>query len=298
MERSEKKSNKRIIAIAALLLALIILFAFGGYTMSKYISSKSVTGSAQVAKWGYTVTVKADDFFGEQYKTGKIETNTSATGIDVKAGGDYKVVAPGTEGSMTFGIAGTAEVLAKVSIKMDELTAGAGVKDVQLKANLYADKTKSDTAQAVTYSPIKWTLKKGSSTTTDWTTVSAYTGCDGVALSAIETALEAMYSTNMEPNATTAIDDVYQLSWKWGWDNTGALFTVTGSDSNPDSTLTQNNGDTILGAIANHTGTGAAEGEIGGGTALTYFVDDSSVTQIAFKLSITVEQVRTPASAT
>ncbi len=292
MERSEKKSNKRIIAIAALLLALIILFAFGGYTMSKYISSKSVTGSAQVAKWGYTVTVKADDFFGEQYKTGKIETNTSATGIDVKAGGGYKVVAPGTEGSMTFGIAGTAEVLAKISIKMDELTAGAGVKDVQLKANLYADKTKSDTAQAVTYSPIKWTLKKGSSTTTDWTTVSAYTGCDGVALSTIEVALETMYSTNMEPNAT-AINDVYQLSWKWNWDNTDKLFTVTGGATNPDDTLTQNNGDTILGAIANHTGTGAAEGEIGGGAALTYFVDDGSVTQIAFKLSITVEQAIT-----
>ena len=51
-----------------LLIALIALMCFGGYTFSKYVTSGSGTGTAQVAKWGYTVDVNTSGIFGEKYK--------------------------------------------------------------------------------------------------------------------------------------------------------------------------------------------------------------------------------------
>ena len=45
--------------IVALLLLLVAVIGFGGYTLSKYVSNKTSGGTAQVAKWGYTVEADA-----------------------------------------------------------------------------------------------------------------------------------------------------------------------------------------------------------------------------------------------
>ena len=58
--QSNAKSKKRIalILVALLLLAAI---AFGAYTYSRYVTSGSGNGSANVAAWGYSLTVGNTD---------------------------------------------------------------------------------------------------------------------------------------------------------------------------------------------------------------------------------------------
>lgn len=49
--KTERKNNGRTAVIVALLLALVTLLCFGGYTFSKYVTHGNGTGTAQVAKW-------------------------------------------------------------------------------------------------------------------------------------------------------------------------------------------------------------------------------------------------------
>ena len=115
-QKSERKNNKKTTVIIALLLALIAILSFGGYTLSKFVTSGGSTGKAQVAKWGYTMEIDGGNLFGKNYKfddkASKVTKDT--TGLTVKASGDYNVIAPGTTGSMTFTIGGQAEVKALI----------------------------------------------------------------------------------------------------------------------------------------------------------------------------------------
>lgn len=150
-QQSERKNNKKTVVIVALLLALIALLCFGGYTFSKYVTSGNGSGTANVAKWGFDVEVDAFNMFGPNYKydADASKVTTDNTGLTVKADSQGRnLVAPGTTGSMTFKVKGVAEVKAKLSI---DFTAS---KDVVLKI-------KKGDADAVTYNPVKWTLKRG-----------------------------------------------------------------------------------------------------------------------------------------
>ena len=102
-----------------LLIALIALMCFGGYTFSKYVTHGNGTGTAQVAKWGYTVDVNTSGIFGEKCKKEAGATfstiTTSNDGLSVKAeSAGRNLVAPGTTGSMTFKVGGKAEVKARL----------------------------------------------------------------------------------------------------------------------------------------------------------------------------------------
>ncbi len=140
MKKNETKRNtsKRSLLLVALLL-LVAVFTFGGYTLSKYISTQtSGEQSATVAKWGYTVTADASGLFGEKYdNTGSVTAGSD--NISVSASG--KTLAPGTKGSMTFGISGTAEVLANINFKLTG-------NDVELKLE-----------DGTSYLPVEYTLK-------------------------------------------------------------------------------------------------------------------------------------------
>ena len=116
--KSERKNNKKAAVIIALLLALIALLCYGGYTLSKYVTGSSKTGTAQVAKWGYTMKVDGSNLFGKNYKFDGVASKATADsdGLTVKASGDYNVIAPGTTGSMTFTIKGHAEVKALIAM--------------------------------------------------------------------------------------------------------------------------------------------------------------------------------------
>ena len=148
-QKSERKNNKKTTVIIALLLALIAILSFGGYTLSKYVTSGGSTGKAQVAKWGYTLEIDGSNLFGKNYKfddkASKVTKDTE--GLTVKASGDYNVIAPGTTGSMTFKIGGQAEVKALIAMGINP------IKDVTLEMQ------KADGGKIV-YNPVKWTLKK------------------------------------------------------------------------------------------------------------------------------------------
>ena len=68
-QKTERKNNRKTAVIVMLLIALIALMCFGGYTFSKYVTHGSGTGTAQVAKWGYTVDVNTQNTSVTQSKT-------------------------------------------------------------------------------------------------------------------------------------------------------------------------------------------------------------------------------------
>ena len=98
--KSERKNNRKTAVIVTLLIALVALLCFGGYTFSKYVTHGNGTGTANVAKWGYNVNVDTSGIFGEKYKkvAGDFSTITTAPdGLSVKAeSAGRKLVAPGT----------------------------------------------------------------------------------------------------------------------------------------------------------------------------------------------------------
>ena len=200
---NQKKRNTRSIVIVGLLLLLVAVIGFGGYTLSKYVTKKSGDGSATVAKWGFTVDADASELFGKQYKKGVI-VEAGTEGIDVSASTDNNLVAPGTTGSMTFSVKGTAEVLAQIKIELKVTS------DVVLKY------TKGDVAQD-DYHPIKWTLKQGETVLVN-----------GGTLADVATALNK--TEEYQPNAK-AINEEYTLSWAWAFsvdDEKDALDTLLG----------------------------------------------------------------------
>lgn len=233
-QKTEKKDNRKSILLIALLLMLVAIIGFGGYTLSKYITSKSKTGTAQVAKWGYTITANSDNLFGKNYK---YDTNSSVVTPDeanltVRASGTYNVVAPGTKGSMSFTIRGKAEVKSKITINMSD------VKDVTLKY------TKGDAADVNTYNPVKWTLKKNDA---------EVTGATGVTLATLVTKLNA--EATYEAGAAE-VDDTYTIEWEWafddGTDETDALDTLLGMIANNDA-VTENQHEGVTYKKANGT---------------------------------------------
>lgn len=252
--KSERKNNRKTAVIIALLLALIALMCLGGYTFSKYVTHGSGTGTAQVAKWGYTVDVDTSGIFGEKYKkeAGDFsKITTSNDGLTVKADTDgKKIVAPGTTGSMTFKVGGKAEVKARLYMGITPNH------DVVLKMQ------KAGEAEIV-YNPVKWTLKK-----------------NGVVVSGAQnvTLIEIADKLNHEPVSvggtyeagTEVPETTYELSWEWAFEGTE---TFTG--------ITVNELDTILGQRADNA-------------AFTYagWTINEAVTNIEFVLDVKVEQVQ------
>ena len=221
-QKSERKKNKKTAVIVALLLALIALLCFGGYTFSKYVTSGSGTGTAQVAKWGYTIEVNGNNLFGKNYKFDGAASKATAEGnnLTVKASGDYNVIAPGTTGSMTFKVKGQAEVKALVSMFITEAVHNEGIKDIVLKVQ----KAGGD---EIVYNPVKWTLKKGSTVVAQNTTLTKVA--------------ETFHSdpVNGAKEAGTVLDETYELSWAWAFEGTETFDGITVNEL-----------DTILGRCA------------------------------------------------
>lgn len=88
--------NIKMLAIAALLVAVAVTSYSVSGTYAKYTTSKTYTDSARVAKWGIGMTNEVDLFYSNY--------------TDVKsANGTDAVVAPGTQGNYTFALTGTPE---------------------------------------------------------------------------------------------------------------------------------------------------------------------------------------------
>ena len=252
--KTERKNNRKTAVIVALLLALIALMCFGGYTFSKYVTSGKGSGTAKVAKWGYTASVDTTNLFGETYKLASTNVSTvDGTGAHINVQADTagrKVIAPGTTGSMTFTVGGKAEVRALISTGL-HLT-----NDVVLKIKITADSAYTE------YRPIKWTLKKDGTTVAENVTFETMQG-----VISSEASVNKEIAPNEELTSTT-----YELSWAWVFEGTG---DVAG--------LTIDQADTILGQM---------EAGVTGYTPAGYEIDAAnSSTELAFTFEIKVSQI-------
>ena len=218
--KSERKNNRKTAAIIALLLALIALLCYGGYTLSKYVTGSSKTGTAQVAKWGYTMKVDGSNLFGKNYKFDGVASKATADtdGLTVKASGDYNVIAPGTTGSMTFTIKGHAEVKALIAMGITP------EKDIILKVQKTGGKE-------IVYSPVKWTLKKNGV---------VVTGAENTTLEAVAATFHHDPVVGLKKAGDELAETTYELIWSWAFEGTE---TFTG--------ITVNELDTIFGRCAN-----------------------------------------------
>lgn len=257
-QKTERKNNKKTAVIVALLLALIALLCFGGYTFSKYVTSGKGSGTANVAKWGYTASVDTTKLFGKEYKLAATKVSTvDGTGtITVQAdpANERNLVAPGTTGSMTFKVGGKAEVRALLSMGIDVHTH----KDVVLKIK------KTDDTAYTEYRPVKWTLKKNDGAVT---TVAEKVTLAKVAEKIAEESINKAYAPNEELTTTT-----YELSWAWEFEGTGSVLDLSIDQL-----------DTILGQMA----AGVTEY-----TPAGYVIDaTNSFTEFSFDFTIQVSQI-------
>lgn len=268
-QNTQKKDNRKSIFVIALLLLLVAVIGFGGYTLSKYVTKKSETGSASVAKWGYTIEANADKLFGTKYtfdNKNSVVTDSNAKLTVAASDAKTNKVAPGTTGSMTFSVKGTAEVLAQLSISMTD------VQDVKL---VYKKGTGAETE----YTPVKWTLKKNNTVVSVKLNESDadVTALSGVSLADIQKGLATV--STITPNATR-IDDTYTISWVWEFENKTA--GATSEQKEETDSL-----DTLLGMVAN-AGTHTEAVKNGDYTEVV----DKTNTTVAFKLDISIVQLQ------
>ena len=219
-QKSERKNNRKKAVIVALLLALIALLCFWGYTFAKYVTSDRSTGTAQVAKWGYTMKVDGSNLFGKNYKFDGVASKATADtdGLTIKASGDYNVIAPGTTGSMTFTIKGHAEVKALIAMGITP------EKDIILKVQKAG-------GEEIVYSPVKWTLKKNGV---------VVTGAENTTLEAVAATFHHDPVVGLKKAGDVLAETTYELIWSWAFEGTE---TFTG--------ITVNELDTIFGRCAN-----------------------------------------------
>ena len=115
-----KNMKRKALIVAVMALLLVAILAMSVSTFAKYTTS-ATTGSntATVAKWGFVVNAQAGGLFADQYggtDSGLADAYVSGDTVFVDANGSGNVVAPGTTGSLTFSITGTAEVRSQVTV--------------------------------------------------------------------------------------------------------------------------------------------------------------------------------------
>lgn len=199
---NEEKSIKSRIGILILSAVLLLTCVITGI-YALYKSNGNEASSANAAKWGVTVTAQGDssNLFKATYD-GNDDVSV------VSSNSSQLVAAPGTSGSTTFSITGQPEVAVEIAITLNDSSALSMIKGP-------GDATAA--TKDYTYYPVKWTLKKSSTSPSDWSSIGAVTDCDGVSLAAINNYLEgADVSKSWAANTDlTTQYGYYQLSWSW-----------------------------------------------------------------------------------
>lgn len=205
-QKTKRKNNGKTAVIAVLLFALIAILCFGGYTFSKYVTSSSDKGVAQVAKWGYTLKADGSNLFGKNYKFDGVVSKATAdtAGLTVKASGDYNVIAPGTTGSMTFKIEGRAEVKALIAMGIHPK------KDVVLKLQKAG-------GEEIVYQPVKWTLKKNG----------VVTGKANTTLMEVAATFHSDPVIGVKEAGAVLAETTYELVWAWAFEGTENFTGIT-----------------------------------------------------------------------
>ena len=196
MNALRKNIKGIIIGVSALLLAIIIGIA--SFSFAKYTNSDNDSNNATVGKWGYSITVNADNLFGKAYgdKNANNLVSVKANGTDIVTTAQTNVVAPGATGSMTISVSGNAEVYASLAVTVT-------AQDIELNQT-----------GGSKYNPIKWTLSDGSSNL-----------FEDVSTADLQTKFAQLNQTFA---ANTTVNKNYTLTWEWAFTGNDANDTILG----------------------------------------------------------------------
>lgn len=234
-QNNEKSKNGKRLALILIAILLLVAIAFGAYTYSRYVTRDSGTGSAPVAKWGYSVTVSdgangSDEFgFANNYNSSGTAQESDTNAV-ISASGETKsnIVAPGANGSMTFSIKGDAEVSAKV------------IAELKSTSKIFITVSGGDAPDKYYYYPVVYSLNNGTR--------------DVVVGSIDEVAayLTANVNQVVNPNSTK-LNLSYTLKWAWAFERTEGM-TLKDSTGGKKLKITGDDVDvldTALGLLAN-----------------------------------------------
>lgn len=148
---------------AGLLFALVLITScFVGGTFAKYVTSKSASDIARVARFGVVIEAHDNTAFKTTYDT--VDAGASVSFNSVATTTTDSLVAPGTgeDNAVTFSITGQPEVAVHVALSMTGT-------DVVLNAGTYPDLTTAAARDTFTlkndYHPITYTLTKNGAAT-------------------------------------------------------------------------------------------------------------------------------------
>lgn len=211
-----KTKNKKLFMVVAVVLMVALVAAMGTITYSRYISTAGIpTQQATAAKWGLALNANVSNFLSSDYTgTGTATPVTAGTGVAVKAANI--TVAPGTTGSMTITVSGTAEVRAQFTLSI-----AAGYTEISATP---------DGGSA--YKPVKWTLTKKVGDAAAETLVNASENLADI--------VTKMTTESAVIEANAACNTIYTLSWAWALE--------TGADA--DEKAANNKHDTAIGMYA------------------------------------------------
>lgn len=195
MKKNTMMRYASVLLVAVLLTTCVISGTFAKYTTT----NPGAESTAQVAKWGVTITANGKTFakmYVDSEHTGEAEAAA------VVAGGEYNVVAPGTNGSMVaMAITGSPEVDVNVSYAATLTLTG------------WDDNGTAD--GGTEYCPIE--IKVGETTYVVGTGSKAnYVYATNVAdlITKVQTAING-YSANYEANTDLSTVNTPAVSWSW-----------------------------------------------------------------------------------
>lgn len=216
--------------VAGLLLALVLVTScFVGGTFAKYVTSGTGADHAKVAKWGVKVTAhETGDIFADKYDQIENQANT------VIAGGEYKVIAPGTkkEDAAVVTLSGKPEVAVRVTYNADHFALTGKW--------AYNDGQAGSTDEY--YCPLILKITDGTRTET--------IDCMGEGMNSVKAVQDAVkaavagFSADYAPNTDLSAvgHNGLKISWEWPFE---------GSTAHPNQTDVK---DTYLGDLATTTG--------------------------------------------
>ncbi len=289
-----ENKRKKVFLITTLLLALLLIFAFGTYSLSKYVSQDKGSGTATIAKWGYTMKVDAANLFGQKYQNTDTSSLATVTENDdnlvVKASGETNVIAPGTTGYMRISVEGEAEIAAKLAFAIDNVK----MPKLVVTRTVETDKKITYIYEPVTFQVLKYNDDSFTSgTAQNISTVEEHKTVG--TLADVQTYFQGeTFNKSISAASEETLGYYYDIVWEWKFDNNGEI-TPTGDVSSPDTyKLSSDVLDTLFGIYADDslksiTYTVVDEGK----EEVTFTVDDSTVKDIGFDLTITLEQVQT-----